>query len=82
MGRKKISTTIYLEPWQQFALAEVSKSSGVSQAKLIRDAIDGLLEDRLDPKVFAEYRQNGMSEMDQMRKRLRELEDRLAGSGR
>jgi siroheme synthase (precorrin-2 oxidase/ferrochelatase) len=82
VGRKKISTTIYLEPWQQAALQEVSKSSGVSQAKLIRDAIDGLLEDRLEPEVFAKYRQTGMSEMDQMRKRLRELEERLARSGR
>ena len=81
MGRKKISTTIYLEQWQAAALAHISETSGVPQAKMIRDAIDGFLEDRLAPEMVAEFRADGLSEMDKMRNRLRELEAKIARNG-
>ena len=40
MGRKKIATTVYIDPEQLESLTHVSKRTGISKAELIRIGID------------------------------------------
>ena len=44
MSRRKVSTTVYLEPEQLTGLAELSRRKRVPMAALIRGSIDELLE--------------------------------------
>ena len=44
MGRKKLSTTVYLRDDQFAALKGASQRTGVPMASLIREAVDDLLE--------------------------------------
>jgi len=43
MARKKISTTVYVEPEQDTALKRLRDRTGIPMAVLIRDAIDTML---------------------------------------
>jgi predicted DNA-binding protein len=43
MARKKISTTVYVEPEQDVALKKLRDRTGIPMAVLIRDAIDTML---------------------------------------
>lgn len=44
MGRKKISTTIYLEPEQVARLAELSRRTKIPQAVYFRQGLDLILD--------------------------------------
>lgn len=53
--RKKISTTIYITPWQQEMLKKLNERTKVPQAEFIRQGIDLLLElknKELNPPLF------------------------------
>jgi predicted DNA-binding protein len=43
MARKKISTTVYVEPEQDVALKRLRDRTGIPMAVLIRDAIDSMI---------------------------------------
>ena len=43
MARKKISTTVYVEPEQDSALKRLRDRTSIPMAVLIRDAIDAML---------------------------------------
>jgi len=70
MARKKISTTVYVEPEQDTALKKLRDRTGIPMAVLIRDAIDTMLRrweidhDVLDhvEQVIAEKRQEADAE--------------------
>jgi hypothetical protein len=76
MGRKKISTTVYLEAWQVSALAGLKLASGVPVANMIRDAIDEYLAEHLDYKQIAEYKREASS--DGVAEEMEALKDRIA----
>jgi hypothetical protein len=76
MGRKKISTTVYLDAWQDAALKGLKLASSIPVANMIRDAIDEYLEDRLDHKQIAEYKREASS--DGMVEEMEALKDRIA----
>jgi|AntAceMinimDraft_13_1070369.scaffolds.fasta_scaffold73332_2 hypothetical protein len=44
MSRRKISTTVYLEPTQYLGIKKLAQESGQTDAGLIRLAIDDILE--------------------------------------
>jgi len=70
MARKKISTTVYVEPEQDTALKRLRDRTGIPMAVLIRDAIDSMLRrweidhDVLDhvEQLLAEKRQEADAE--------------------
>ena len=70
MARKKISTTVYVEPEQDTALKRLRDRTGIPMAVLIRDAIDTMLRrwendhDVLDhvDQLLAEKRQEADDE--------------------
>ena len=39
----KIRKQLYLEPWQQERLSRLAKESGISEAEIIRNALDAYL---------------------------------------
>ena len=63
MGRKKVNTTVYLEPEQVERLAELSSRTGVPQAVYVREGLDLVLAKHADKlpgqatiaEVLAEY---------------------------
>lgn len=83
MARKKVSTTVYLEPWQIEALKAQAEASGVPMAKAIRDAITDYLNSNMDSRTLAVYRRhdavtNTAGELEQLRAKLESMEQRLA----
>jgi predicted DNA-binding protein len=49
MGRKKISTTIYLEPEQVRRLKRLTENTGVAMSELIRQGVQSILQAREQP---------------------------------
>lgn len=62
MSRKKISTTVYLDPEQVIDLAALSKATKVPQAVYVREAIDDVLKKHRDkiPAREADPRQTSI----------------------
>lgn len=53
--RKKISTTIYITPWQEEMLKRLNERTKVPMAEFIRQGIDMMLESKnkeLNPPLF------------------------------
>jgi hypothetical protein len=53
--RKKISTTIYITPWQEEMLKRLNERTKVPMAEFIRQGIDLILEQKnkeLNPPLF------------------------------
>jgi hypothetical protein len=46
MGRRKISTTVYLEPDQATALRDLTSATFIPQAKFIRQGVDMVIKQR------------------------------------
>ncbi|MGD9749423.1 MAG: hypothetical protein AB7W59_00345 [Acidimicrobiia bacterium] len=74
MARKKISTTLYMEPWHDAALKGIKARTGMPAATMIRDAIEEYLVDRLTPSEVAEYKRD----TDSMDEEVARLKERIA----
>lgn len=82
MGRKKISTTVYLDPWHNDALKTVSARTRTPMAVLIRQALDDFLEQELDSTAIAALKKGAEreaigAEMDALKQRLAQLENKV-----
>lgn len=79
MARKKLSTTVYLEPWQVEALRTMSSRAGTPMARMIREAIAAYIEACMSAVEIEAMRRARESEIATLRARLAELETPVEG---
>lgn len=76
MGRKKVASVIYLEPWQDEGLPHLSGTSKRPVAVLVREALSFYLNQHLSDEVRAQLQR--VVEIEAIQTRMGELEQELA----
>lgn len=82
MGRKKISTTVYLDAWQLDALKALHERTKMPMANMIRAALDEWLEKNVDAQHLALYKKAAArteltAAIEDLKARLVALEERV-----